>query len=758
VSLTDDALALRVLGFHPIVERANSKMPLASGWQRLVNQTEAELRAAFDAAPAGSGVGTVTHGFIVIDVDVREGVNGYDSLRSLPPLPTTLASDTPSGGSHHFYRIPLGVEVRNSVSKLGPGIDVRGTGGQVVLPPTVIDGVAYAWSDARYGLQPMAELPAEWLELLAGPRSEPTFTFGAASGKRTLTRPEDLDMDGKRRRAYMDKLDEPSVQGAGGNAVMMKAAFRAKEFSRNPADALEELLVWNDRLATPPWDEHELARAILNSDAVLGAGLDRDREVAPVPAAPPPKELPTMPLAWVERMQAYVAREVDGSWALHNPLTEGAAKKLLVASGVKAKAAAQMLADGGVPYAKAVECAPGRPASFIDAQGRLVLNTYVPPAIQPKAGPFDVLDEVLSFLADGDDGGKRWLMNWMAFAVQNPARRLKTVPVLYGAQGTGKSLLVRVMSELMGRQNSAAIRNDDLAGRFTSHFVTKLFVSVAEIQSADVSHATANLKYLTGEPELVMEAKGANALPVKSAIKMICTSNQTLPVLVEGQGDQRWSLFRQMAEPDTGYLARTAALFDRATNDWSDAGQAELAGLLAFLLAYPVDVDLAMTPHRNAARNAAAEASRSSVEAFVEAVRGSSIDAAFIANVPEHEKSGPAYVHIHIPEQGDVISSAALQAVYRAFCKASGLMPLGTPKLVAELERFAPEWHRKRLPTNVLSTRPIAYAGVPRQLDLLPFRPLTVRQLPLVPASAHPALAAAESTTQRVFFTEEAES
>jgi phage/plasmid-associated DNA primase len=366
-------------------------------------------------------------------------------------------------------------------------------------------------------------------------------------------------------------------------------------------------------------------------------------------------------------------------------------------------------------------------------------------------GPYATLDEVLSFLTAGDAAGKAWLENWMAFAVQNPARRMKTVPVVYGAQGTGKSLLVRVMSDLIGTHNSTAIRNEDLQGRFTSHFVTKLFVSVAEIQTADVGHATANLKYLTGEPTLMLEAKGANAVPVKSAIKMICTSNQTLPVLVEGSGDQRWSLFKQLTPPSDAYLARTAALFDRATNDWSAAGQGELSGLLAYLLALPVNVELAMTPYRNAARDSAAEASRSSVESFVEAVTGSSIDAMFLAHVPDYEKAAPAFANLDVEGHPELTSVAAVQGIYRAYCKSSGLMPLGTNKLGAELERYAPSWVRHKVASSTLSTRPWALWGLPRQLHLRPYRQ-GAQQLPLAPASSHPSLARAAALVQGSFF------
>lgn len=78
-------------------------------------------------------------GLFVVDVDIDRG--GFETLAALihrhkewPDPPTVL---TGGGGVHFFFRYPTGVEIRNSTGKLGPGIDVRGEGGYVLLPPSV---------------------------------------------------------------------------------------------------------------------------------------------------------------------------------------------------------------------------------------------------------------------------------------------------------------------------------------------------------------------------------------------------------------------------------------------------------------------------------------------------------------------------------------------------------------------------------------------------------------------------------------------
>ena len=87
-------------------------------------------------------------GLFIIDVD---GAEGEATLRKLEdihgPLPPTREAITGrSGGRHAYFRLGKH-KVRNSTGKLGTGTDVRGTGGYVLLPPSIHpSGRPYSWS------------------------------------------------------------------------------------------------------------------------------------------------------------------------------------------------------------------------------------------------------------------------------------------------------------------------------------------------------------------------------------------------------------------------------------------------------------------------------------------------------------------------------------------------------------------------------------------------------------------------------------
>lgn len=102
-------------------------------------------------------------GIVILDVDCKNGKNGFDSLqgKQLPPTPTVR---TPSGGTHYYYKYP-GKKVVTKQNIL-PGVDIRGDGGYALIPNTP----GYEWYDGmKLGEIPLADIP-DWLfELVLAP-------------------------------------------------------------------------------------------------------------------------------------------------------------------------------------------------------------------------------------------------------------------------------------------------------------------------------------------------------------------------------------------------------------------------------------------------------------------------------------------------------------------------------------------------------------------------------------------------------------
>lgn len=127
-----------------------------------------ELEAMFEPGHnLGVATGTAS-GLFVLDID---GAEGEASLTQLVTehgeLPRTVTVQTPRGGRHLYFRLPEGQKIRNSASKLGTKLDVRGEGGYVVAPPSRLPNGVYTWSN---GLGPdsieVTEAPNWLLELV----------------------------------------------------------------------------------------------------------------------------------------------------------------------------------------------------------------------------------------------------------------------------------------------------------------------------------------------------------------------------------------------------------------------------------------------------------------------------------------------------------------------------------------------------------------------------------------------------------------
>ena len=157
-------------------------------------------------------------GIWVLDVDAPDG---FKSLRALEakhaPLPRTLTQVTGGGGLQLFWRWPGG-DIRNSAGKLGAGLDTRGTGGYVIVPPSIHpSGEEYVWLDDD--LDCVADAPGWLIDLLVSP------TQRMESAKPTAQRSE-----GGFRRGIGGVLAHLAAQRPGNrNCATYWAAHRLRE-------------------------------------------------------------------------------------------------------------------------------------------------------------------------------------------------------------------------------------------------------------------------------------------------------------------------------------------------------------------------------------------------------------------------------------------------------------------------------------------------------------------------------------------------
>lgn len=248
-------------GWSLVRLRPGTILPIDQRWQAGAIRGYTPIYQAFAYDPdINVGIATgMPSGVWALDVDPRHG--GHEAMGSLIAqyggLPITRTHRTPGGGWHHFWTMPAdGSDVRNSVSRIGPGIDVRGTGGYVAAPPTRREATPGA-----PGGEYVIELDVEpvdapsWLLDLARPRAPQTSSFVTDQSTRNysslavhgtvLTGPEAERVHGYAIAAVNSELARVAgaVEGTR-NDTAFRAACSLHELINSPWSGISPDAVW----------------------------------------------------------------------------------------------------------------------------------------------------------------------------------------------------------------------------------------------------------------------------------------------------------------------------------------------------------------------------------------------------------------------------------------------------------------------------------------------------------------------------------
>ena len=160
------------------------KKPCFEGWKDDATTDAAQLRRWWRKRPdAMPGIPTGSRsGIAVLDLDRKNGKDGFETLRELGHDPDALSSHTvrtASGGGQHFYFLHM-EGLRNSTNEIGPGVDVRAEGGFVIAPGGTSDKGSYGRLSG-----PLKRVLGDlkpWPEAIQPPAREPHESTGEPTG------------------------------------------------------------------------------------------------------------------------------------------------------------------------------------------------------------------------------------------------------------------------------------------------------------------------------------------------------------------------------------------------------------------------------------------------------------------------------------------------------------------------------------------------------------------------------------------------
>ena len=183
------------------------------------------------------------------------------------------------------------------------------------------------------------------------------------------------------------------------------------------------------------------------------------------------------------------------------------------------------LADSRSTRVSALVYEPGLPSLVPGPQGQ-DLNTWR--GWGTTATPADVTPW-LDLLASNvkDPIFIDWILDWLAYPIQFPGKKLSTLMLIFGPSGTGKDRFLRPMHIIYGRDNTVEISNDELRSSFTSLYAQRQFVHANELKRVKDAADQVNqkIKALVTSTTLTYNKKGEPEYKVRNTVNLAITSN-----------------------------------------------------------------------------------------------------------------------------------------------------------------------------------------------------------------------------------------
>lgn len=217
------------------------------------------------------------------------------------------------------------------------------------------------------------------------------------------------------------------------------------------------------------------------------------------------------------------------------------------------------------------------PEFFRDQQGKVWFNTFDPTSIPvstdcltkyDKKAVEIIKDLMIVLFPDSKERG--YVMDWLAWVIQNPTKRINYSLLIRGAHGSGKSTIGILMSHMLGRSNVGYVSNTVMNGRFSDWAEGHILKIVEEIfDKGDRYSAVERQKEFITNDTFQVEPKGKKAKEViNTSSKLMFTNHfNALPLdanqrrylvvstqaenhldmeRVYGSGDERSSFFKDV--------------------------------------------------------------------------------------------------------------------------------------------------------------------------------------------------------------------
>lgn len=189
---------------------------------------------------------------------------------------------------------------------------------------------------------------------------------------------------------------------------------------------------------------------------------------------------------------------------------------------------------------------------IFEENGALYLNAY-----QPHLVPNEIDDDS----AEGehyvntikqhleniipDQKTRTTVIDWLAYCVQNPGRKINFAILLKGTEGDGKSSLLEMMRGVMGERNVKSVKSQILNSDFNAWASGSCLVAIEEIRIIGHSRydVTNNLKEIITNKRITYHSKGKDSVEIDNVTNYLIFTNHDDAMPVD-DNDRRYMMIK----------------------------------------------------------------------------------------------------------------------------------------------------------------------------------------------------------------------
>jgi hypothetical protein len=544
---------------------------------------------------------------LVADVDTNKakgkiGQLTYDDLDLMFGWPETETTVTPSGGFHMVYEGWADDSHPEHIMALGEngiGKDIDSPNYTLIPGCTFDDGTSYVGNDVEAVKCP------EWIY----------DTIKKAKVKSRITDAGDVVVELDQQRNIDIAIDflktdaEPSIQGQGGDANLLKTAYYLKDFGISQQLGAELLNEYFNPRCQPPWDMADLERKMAgaytyaNLSKVGGKTAEADFADDPAPKITPmgvwnaetksyvidrkrikrqikeradarkrdagkpddPDRAKTRAeiidrWVWIVGMERFI-NKVDpkggnarDEW--RKTQFDSEFNKIICPKRGSASDTLFRQKKGSIVSYYRAGFKPGQPQTL---DGGQTFNLYRDPDVIPEEGDVTWWNEHLEYLFP-DETYRNHLLNWMGWLLQNLPKKPKHALIIQGEiNGTGKSFIGKVLTSILHTANVSIVPQNGLSGRFNGWALQCKLILVEELRAADRAAVKEALHDIITEDRINVEKKGIDGMMVDTCFGVLAFTNDDAALALDNT-DRRYLVVRTDAVPrDAAYYVNLFA-------------------------------------------------------------------------------------------------------------------------------------------------------------------------------------------------------